>query len=121
MNLVAFPSCDVIIESVYNNSKNENGSWHAVNKTTVVLSEDEKTIWSVELYALPLNSNSASFKVKKTKSKHLKGLYLCVKNDDYVHLCEKDNKDKINKCKALALKFHEDFWQLYIKSLWRAF
>ena len=108
-NIVASPSCDVVIESVYNNNNNKNGSWHAVNNTTIVLSRHEKTIWSVELYALPLNSNSANFKVKKTKSRHLKGLYLCVKNETYISLCKKDNKDKLNKCKALVLKFHEDF------------
>ena len=100
LNLVVSPSCDVVIESVYNN-KNKNRSWYAISEATIVLSEHEKTIWSVEQYALPLNSKSASFKVKKTKSQHLKGLYLCVKNETYISLCKKDNKDELNKCKLL--------------------
>ena len=109
LNLVVSLSCDVVIESVYNNNKNKNGSWHTINETTVVLSEHEKTIWSVELYALPLNSNSASFKVKKTRSQHLKGLYLCVKNETYISLCKKDNKNKLDKCKSVLLKFGQGF------------
>ena len=117
LNLVSSPLCDVVIESVYNNSKNKNGSWHAVNKTTVVLSEHEKTIWSVELYPLPLHPNSTSFKVKKAKNQHLKGLYLCVKNETYISLCKKDNKNKLDKCKYVVLKFHEGFCKCTISDV----
>ena len=92
------------IESVYNNNKNKNGSWHAINETTIVLSQRETTIWSIELYALPLNSNSASFKVKGTKNHHLQGLYLCVKNETYISLCKKDNKNELDKCKGSCIK-----------------
>ena len=117
LNLVTSASCDVIIKSVYNNSnsKNKNRSWHAVNETTTILSKHEETIWSVDRYALPLNSNSASFKVKKTKNEQLIGLYLCVKNETYISLCKKDNKNKLDKCKSVLLKFNEGFCKCTIR------
>ena len=117
LNLVTSASCNVIIEAVYNNSnsENKNGSWYAVNETTIVLSKDEKTIWSVDLYAFPLNSNSASFKVNKTKNQQLMGLYLCVENETYISLCKKDNKNKLDKCKSVLLKFNEIFCKCTIK------
>ena len=96
----------MFIKPAYNNSNNNNRFWYAVNNTTVVLSKSEKTIWSVESRVFPLNPNSTSFQVKETKSKHLKGLYLCVKNDEtYISLCKKNSKDELNKCKSLISKF----------------